>query len=205
MGLEALGLSMESMPKIANTYNGTLVICSSGRCVWDDLEKFGWRPDWKYKPSWDQFDVMCINDMIMHFPGRITHVYSNDHKMIPNWVHARRPRYTKEFQENLKIHTWRMVHSSYHGWPWPGHGTSSLNAVYTGLGLGYSDIVLCGIPLDDSGHYFDPPWVETNFTRQCPERDGEPKYWGNAAKRVFEGKVRSMSGRTKELINPNDP
>ena len=93
-------------------------------------------------------------------------------------------------------------------WPWPGHGTSSLNGCYTGLALGYDEIVLCGAPLDDSGHYFDPPTWHTNFVREIPDVDRggviQPRYWSEAKARIFDGKVKSMSGRTRDLLGAPD-
>lgn len=170
--------------------DGTLVIVGSARCVWEDLSKINFR----------SHDVMCLNDMIMHFPGELSHVYSNDHRWLPKWLEARRPRYVKDFQKTPVVHTCQTGASTMKVWPWPGHGSSGLNACYTGLALGYERIILCGIPLDDSGHYFDPPWVKTNFNKEVPEKNGEPRYWENAAKQYFDGKVKSMSGRTKDLL-----
>lgn len=184
---ESIGLSKNQLPKV-KTFEGKLLIVGGGRCVWDDLQKI----------STNDFDIMCVNDIIMHLPYRINHAYSNDHYMLPNWISARRPRYKKDFEENILVHTCQTGGGIV--WPWPGHGSSGLNAVYTGLALGYTEIVLAGIPLDDSGHYFDPPWVKTNFVKEVGLRDGEIKYWSNAQKHIFNGRVRSLSGRTKELL-----
>jgi hypothetical protein len=175
-----LGISKNQFP-IKTKYSGELLIVGSGRCVWDDLDR-GNNGTYYYVP-----DVMCINDMIMHFPGVVKHAYSNDYKMLPHWVSARRPRYKKDLSESI------IQHSCNSGWPWPGHGSSGLNAVYTGLALGYDSITLVGIPLDDSGHYFDPPWKKTNFTKEVPERDGQVKYWQFAINNIFNGKVKSLS------------
>lgn len=190
MDWSPLGLTENHFPK-HKKYSGTLLIAGGGRCLWDDLEKIR-IPE----------DVMCVNDIIMHFPFKVTHAYSNDWKMLPNWIAARRPRYKIDFHENI------IAHSCYgeRAWPWPGHGTSGLNAVYTGLALGYDEIILAGIPLDDDGHYFDPPTGKlfkkpgTKFTKECPDRDNEPRHWGHAARHIFNGRVKSLSGRTRELL-----
>jgi hypothetical protein len=193
MGLDYLGLNPDQFPEFRKKFHGELLICGSGRCAWDDLQKI----------NWTNYDVMCVNDMIMHFPGKVTHVYSNDHHMLPNWVAARRPQYKKE--ESIIVHTCHVGSSTMKIWPFPGHGSSSLSACYVGLALGYDSITLAGIPLDDSGHYFDPPWVKTNFLCEVPERilneKPYPRYWESAARNVFDGKVRSLSGRTKELLD----
>lgn len=180
-------------PEIAGTYSGILIIASGGRCVWKDLEKAGMAKNHDPYPH-----VMCINEMIMFYPSRIEHAYSNNHKYLPKWIDTRRDQYLTRYEGKIHTHSNKM--GGKHTWPWPGHGTSSLNAVYTGLALGYDQIWLCGVPLDDSGHFWEAPWEKTNFIHEVADRDGEIKYWGNAARKIFEAKVKSFSGRTKDLL-----
>jgi len=174
-----LGVSINQYPK-HKACEGKLLIVGSGRCVWDDL----------LKVNRNDFDIMCLNDMIMHYPERVNHAYSNDWKMLENWLNARRPREAKEFGRPTP-------HTCYgpNSWPWPGHGTSALNACYTALALGYSEVVLAGIPLDDSGHYWAATWKKSNFVKEAATR-----YWTGARDNVFEGRVRSISGRSHELL-----
>ncbi len=189
----SLGISTGMLPE-RDTYSGSLTIVGSGRCVWDDLSNHTWQ------------DVMCLNDMICYFPDEIQHVYSNDDKWLPKWMASRRPRYKLDFPRVPRAHTCQTGTSSMTIWPFPGHGTSALNAVYVGLALGYDEIILAGVPLDGSGHFFDPPngWKNrdkfSNFDREV---SGEsPRYWKGAKDNVFKGRVKSLSGRTKELLNP---
>lgn len=189
------GISPNQFPdiKIRNQQE-TLVICASARCVWDDLKKI----------NWSSHDIMCVNDLVMHFPGVVKHAYSNDRHMLPRWVAARRPQYVDKFPGDIYVHTCNGGEGLY-VWPFPGHGTSSLNAVYVGLAMGYENIILAGMPLDNSGHYFDPPigWdsqVYSNFSNEVADRDGLPRYWDMAAKDIFGGRVKSLSGRTKDLL-----
>lgn len=187
MTLEDLGVKL-NYPDF-KPCSGKLLIVASGRCVWDDLERYARDQEIHFNG-----DVMAVNDVGMHLPCELTHWYSNDWKMLPKWVEARRPRFKKKYGPV-------QTHSCYGGakyvWPWPGHGTSSLNAVYTGLALGYDEIVLAGVPLDNSGHYFDPPWVNSNFSNEVPNKGGQLRYWN---RQIFEGKVKSLSGRTRELL-----
>jgi len=192
------GYSEAEMPDVRRDYCGTLLIVASGHTAWSDLDELGLGNYGATQVL--PWDVMCVNDMIMHFPQKMTHAYSNDHLWLNQWIRARRPRYVKDYDAGLVTHTCQCGGSSMKIWPWPGHGTSSLNATYTGLALGYDKIILCGAPLDDGGHYFDPPWVKTNFSREVADRDGHPKFWSTAKRDVFEGKVFSMSGRTMELL-----
>ena len=192
---ESFGIAEENMtfPDIAGKYHGILIIASGGRCVWDDLEKAG------MAKNHDEFPhVMVVNDMIMYYPGKIEHAYSNNHSYIPRWVNARRDQLVTKY--GIPKHTHSNKKGGKHTWPWPGHGTSSLNAVYTGLALGYDEIWLCGVPLDDTGHWFEPPWIKSNFVAEVRDRDGTIKYWGNARDHIFNGQVKSFSGRTKELL-----
>lgn len=168
-------------PEIAGRYSGAALVVGSGRSVWDDLSQAD-----------KSLDAICVNDVGMHYPGPVSHWYSNDIAMLPKWIAARRPRYTLDYGKDIQIHSccegvkWK--------WPWPGHGSSSLNAVFTALGLGYEKIILCGVPLDDSGHYFDPPWVKTNFAR-----DATVRHWKLLAPK-FQGRVKSMSGNSREIL-----
>lgn len=166
-------------------HTGSLLIIGSGRCIWDDLAKVDYSIDW---------EVMCVNDIIMHYPGDIHHAYSNDNKTLPKWVAARRPRYAIEYRTPI-MHSCNKLEQGF-TWPFPGHGTSGLGAIYVGLALGYTDIVLCGIPMDGSGHYFDPKTRSTNYNSGL-------RYW-RAAIPVFNGAVHSMSGNTRDLLGaPN--
>ncbi len=179
----SLGISINQCPSLKRKFSGGLLIVGSSRGVWEELDQNYPNDGIYYKTP----DVMCLNDMVMHFPGRVTHAYSNDNHMLPSWVAARRPRFKKDFSESIH------AHSCNGGWPWPGHGSSGLNAVYTGLALGYDSITIAGVPLDDSGHYFDPLWKKTNFTKEVPERDGQVKFWQNAINNIFNNKVKSLS------------
>ena len=176
-------------PKIAGSESGELVICASGHSIWADLEKV---PGY-IKDKWEQsFDIMAVNDAGMHIPHRLKHWYSND-AWIKRWRPARRERFGENdtTNEDIKLHSCFGIVIN---WGWPGGGTSSLNAVMTGLALGYEKIYLCGVPLDDNGHYFDPPWVKTNFSRSGGLREWESRSV------YFEGKVVAMSGNLCALL-----
>lgn len=187
--------------KYADTRSGELVVMAGGACVWDDLSKVpGFIQD-----KWEQsFEVMAVNDVGMHIPYKLSHWYSND-SWIQYWSRARRPRFSRggmlfrsHQDETILLHSYTQIPGCIE-WGWPGGGTSSLNACMTGLGLGYDRIYLCGAPLDDGPHYFDPPWVKTNFSRS-----GGLREWQNHRDRFFEGKVISMSGNTKRILDGED-
>ena len=174
-----------------------LVIVGSGRCVWEDLEKI-----WPVECA-----VMCINDMIMFYPGEIDHVFSCDGYMLKYWWAARRPPYKSQFERIPSFHTVdndQNVPESYKRHHFVGGGTSGLAACFAGLDLGYNHIVLCGVPIDNSGHFWEAPWGATNFQREIANSEGKirgdgRRFWVNAMEK-FDGRVKSLSGFTKILL-----
>lgn len=190
MGLDLRHFDQKAMsvrPEFMDAYSGELIIVGCAHCVWKDLESC----------PMGKSHFMAVNDMIMHFPWHLHHAYSNDRAMIDVWINARRPEYVRDYTMPHK-HT---LGAGEGGWPWPGHGSSSLNAVYTGLAMGYDRIILCGVPLDNQPHYWQAPWERSNFRNEVGERwGGGLAFWSNAARDLFEGRVKSMSGRTQELL-----
>ena len=139
------------------------------------------------------------NDIAMHIPGPVKHLYSNNTPFLKRWEQARRDQFCSTYGFIKHLHS---NHSGHIFWPWPGSGTSALGATYTALALGYDEIILCGVPLDDSCHYFDPDWRQCSFTKQVPLKgNGQIKYWADAAAKVFDGKVSARSGRLTEILN----
>ena len=183
---------VEPAPKLEGVAAGRKCILVAGaRCVFDDLAQYGIKMG-GHLPMLT--DVMTVNDIVMHLPLPVAHHYSNDHRLIQSQLTVRKVRCVGN--EPLS-HSCRV--GATFNWPWPGHGTSALGATYTALALGYDSIVLCGVPLDNSGHYFDPPSVRTTFTEQVSSNNGELQYW-SASTPLFDDKVRSMSGRTAALL-----
>ncbi len=205
MGIEHLkdkGLRADVLwPECAGNYKDRqIIIVGGGRTAWEDLGKVISNKNKRKMRASDPWDIMAVNDVGMHIPFKVDHWYSNDAPMLGKWREARRPELKKQLDGRIWTHSCNNPGIVDYHWGWPGHGSSGLNAVYTALGLGYDRIMLCGLGLTDEGHYFDAPWVSTNFTKEVPDRDGLPRYWEMAARDIFEGKVRSMSGRTQELL-----
>jgi len=162
----------------------TCVVVGSGRCVWDDLER---------AEDIIGMDVMCINDIGMHYPGVVTHWYSNDAVMLGRWALARRPGLPTGTRLHTNNGAGGPVGEGMRVWEWV-HGNSGINAVKTAFALGYDRVVICGMPLDDKGHYFDPPCVTTNYNNNSTLDD-----WVKYAVDCKE-KVTVMSGNLKEIF-----
>jgi hypothetical protein len=190
--LAAYGIP-NNLPKIAGKYRGGVVVCGDAACVWDDLERFGCRGDNAVeKRGWD---FLTVNRMVEVFPGRISHAYSNVASVLMRHVACRRDEYTDEFGPPLATHS--RTQGTGNVWPWHGGGTSGLGAILTAVALGYDKIVLAGMPLDNGGHNGEPPWRKTRFTVEVTDDDPE---WLKAIDMAFDGKVRSLSGRTAKWL-----
>lgn len=205
MGLEYFGIDL-SDNKVANTESGKLLILGCARCVWDDLDRINHL----------QYDVMCVNDIGAYVPIFIQHWYSNHADCLDWWVRYRSWRYgdvlSREKPDHFKLHSCFGGKLTYptdkinkvNRWNIPGHGSSGLNAAYTAIGLGYDEIVLAGLPYDASGHFFDAP--DGNRVLNANNRwikfdsDGFKRLWTNARNNVFDGKVRSLSGMTRDVL-----
>lgn len=193
-------------PPIAGTYKGkNLVVCGDGFNVWQDLEDFGCRSNAppKGRVDKDGWHFLTVNKLVETFPGSIEHCYSNQPHLLNQFVAARRQEYALEF--GPPRHTHSIMEGAKHRWPWGGHGTSGLGAVLVGLGLGYDRIVLCGMPLDDGPHNGEPHWRKTTFASSeasGSKNGGKDSHWAKAIDLAFGGKVKSMSGRTREWLGP---
>ncbi len=188
-------------PNIAGRYEGKkLAVCGDAACVWDDLEALDCRVNHRRGCVGGPYDFMTINKLVETFPGNIEHAYSNEFHLLEKFIAARRSEYRKEFDGP------RNTHSCNRGakWHWPlgGHATSGLGATLVGVGLGYDRIVLCGVPLNDGPHNGEPHWRKCTFTREAASSaTGDVNaHWKRARDLAFRGKVKSMSGRTKEWL-----
>lgn len=194
------------IPEIAGQYAGkNVMVCGDAACIWDDLEAFGAKcvhgRGSVYKDDWD---ILTINKLIEIIPAKVEHCYSNEIGLLERFIAARRFEYRREFGPPKHIHC--RDQGAHWRWPLGGHGTSGLGGTLVAVGLGYERIVLCGMPLDDSRHNGEPPWRQTAFTREAPDTatGGIPKPWAKAIDLCFGGKVRSMSGRTKQWLGAPD-
>lgn len=191
---------LSKLPDIAGTYQGkNLIICADASCLWIDLELFGARDETKrgrvFKEGWD---ILAVNNAVISFPGNVAHCYSNQARVIKNALAARRDEYAAEFSQVPLMHACNPG-AQYH-WPWSGHGTSGLGACFVGLALGYERIMLCGMPLEDSPHNGEPHWRKTTFATSEASgsaKDDRDAHWKRAIALGFEGRIKSMSGRTK--------
>lgn len=150
-----LAVSPRELPKMVG--EGKCLVCASGHTLWDDLLEAGLTPN-KWKQN---FDVMAVNRAVMDLPCKVDTAYSNHIDMLEKWARARDVAYTQKDSGDIKLYSNRE-YRDYTQVPVPGNGTSTLNAAMTALMLGYTQIYICGAPLDNGPHYYDPPYFKWN-------------------------------------------
>jgi hypothetical protein len=186
VGLDSIAVD-HPWPEIRGSYSGDCLVVCTAKCVWDDLAKV---------PN-QGADVLCVNDSGLRFPGDVEHWYSSHADALPLYREIRRAAVITHSMCKSKL-----PELADWVWPWPGHGNSGLNAIYTALGLGYGRVWVCGLPMDNTGHFNDGPsghWLEPRCAvhgkwSQYGDRKNF-KVWERAIATVFDGRVTFMSGR----------
>lgn len=189
------------------------MICGSGRSLFPDLQhvvelnytfKPGHVPDTapaiRIDNIHEHFDIMAINDAFLALP--VAHYLASYHsELIWPWMMLRGPlesingeyktqwrgvSYSQRADKGVK-----KVHVFEHG-----SGTSSFYGVQIGLAEGWNRVILCGIPMDMKGRFYQPPWVTGHDYCATDGWDA----WTGAKERGELENVRSMSGKTAELL-----
>ena len=179
-------LTAGALPVAADKYKGALIILGSGQDVW---KEYG-----LVKKNFSKYDVMAIN---MTYFG-MEYLHKSGKEPLKHWASLHKDFFQFKISRGTEI----LTHSREIGpgvdnvWPVSPDGTSSLFALKIGLLMGYSKIILCGIPLDNSRRFYDPPWGWTTNNDPAVNSSWE------AFAANYKGKawIRAMSGKTKELF-----
>ena len=174
------------VPPLAENFNGACIVTGSADCLWEDLEKA--------KVGLDKYDIMCVNHSAIAVSDKITHIASLEYRYMIGFYNLA--------TVNTKGHIY--THSSTHGdgvgWLWNmcmGGGGSGLFATFLALVLGYDKVILAGMPMTNTPKFCQDPRVR--FDRYGAT--SQTNAWTDARDLVFDGRVKSMSGQTKELLN----
>lgn len=194
--IDYFGLDPKQFPRrLLGSEQGHCLLVGSGRNVWDEVRGLCL-----------ERHVICVNDMGMYWPGYVKHWYSNDTEQLIHWSEGRRRPLTQLWGRGWKLHSCfkrngpEYEHVNY--WPVPGQGSSGLVAILVALLLGYDDVTVAGVPLDNSGHFYDPPYGHplshgrewSNFLNETTDRILERSL------PLFKGKVHALSGRLREEL-----
>jgi hypothetical protein len=140
---------------------------------------------------------MAINDFMMHAPMRLHYGATLHPDKLPGWAFFQVYEACRKSYPPMETHASTKKDWAKHVWPMHRDGgTSGLFGVTIGLLMGYDQIILAGVPCDASRRYFDPPG------HKHPQfgTDSTFKEWKEANKYIFQGKVKSLSGRTRDLL-----
>lgn len=177
LGLDGSG----EVPRVAGSRSGTCVILGGAASVWEDNAR---------APSGAR---MAVNDAGAYYMDPLEHWVTLHPEYMPGWMRFRRGHcyghamtHSNREAEGIDI-AWHMVNVG---------GTSGLFACKVALLLGYERVVLAGMPMDGSPHFFDPPWYRNTVFEDAPSR----RVWEEAGRNFFRGRVTSMSGRTRDWL-----
>lgn len=166
------------------------VVIGGASCVWTDLEAA--------KALGDYNLLIAINDAGAEYPGTVDYWISLHPEKMAQWARKRAENgyqparqyvaHIGNTNETRRDGGFRVSFSVPYTW----HGSSGLFACEIALKtLEVDRVVLCGVPMTADPHFFDSePWnAVKGFWDAWP-----------AALPHIKDKVRSMSGRTKELL-----
>jgi len=189
-------------PPTYSQFSGPCLVMGTGRSLWDDLGIIN--HDWIG-------GRMAVNEAIEHYPHPVDHAVSLHPEYLGHWMHFRQRAWqgsrpiTMHSNKDHDLIAASLLYAPHDDvrrlqvWDVRGVGayTSGLFAVLVALMLGYDRIVLAGMPVDGSGHYYDAP--------DAPDiedygSDHHEQVWIEARDQVFEGRVTSLSGRTCDWL-----
>jgi len=158
-----------------------LLICGSASTLWSDLDAVG---------RWDH-DVMALNYAGLFLPIRVDHWVSVHHDFfgpaLRMWDWHKRDIQPKRPQ----THASEAGEGVDHVWDFRPHDYTGYFATKIALEIGYESIILAGVPMDGSGHFYDK--LDNG---KSPYHFPMNAVWNALPK----DKIRSMSGQTKALF-----
>lgn len=162
-----------------------LIALGGADCVWDDLAAAA--------EIVNDCDVGAVNDAGVHYSGHLTLWASLHPEKLADWQRRRERagRNTDYTVVSRKLHPQTRIDRTV-GELWSGSSGLYIAQVAC-ITFGYDRVILCGIPMDPTPHFFgDEPWEPAAMYR---------KGWIEAHEQPeLRGKVRSMSGWTRGLL-----
>lgn len=176
-----------------------LIICGSSKNVWDEFkqaEQFFGKGN---------FELMVVNLALLGFQFyHVTGLHKINHFVSLEFSLMKALKRDYAHDINCHCNTYAPEIDTLHLDLNNAGGTSGLFATQVGLKLGYEKIILCGIPLDRSAHFYDFPGVDWGG---CDDMAVSMTWEMWIAQETKErlNKLRSMSGKTKQMFGePTD-
>ena len=148
------------------------------------------------------FDTMCINYSPKLIRWPIQHFIAGDSHLADMQAMA------GSMKNGCIKHCWnpnsanfdvRWVKNSAQGW----NGTTANLGIRIGLILGYLRIVLAGIPMDNSGNWYQSV-IAPDDVKQGKDHRAHLWKWIEIATRPIARMIRSMSGNTADMFGQPD-
>lgn len=185
-------------PKVAGNFPGRCLVIGSSAGLWDDVRAL-YRKD-----SENKYDYCGVNFGGFFWPWPITHLVSLHANYVQYWATFRQKTgmqgwiHTHAAKKELQVeNVWHFVRPA---------AMSGLFAAKAMLACGYDEVVLVGNPMDNSGHFYDPPpgmlapgEIHSYELMRYRHRENLIE-WEQAATEEFKGRVKSMSGYTRDLL-----
>lgn len=181
------------------------LVLGGADCVWEDLkalEALMGRP-------WDGI-VIAANDIGSHWPGRLDHWVTLHPENFTRWIQDRR---ANGYPDGFRAWTPQNKMKKLKGQPNVPHtalnnigaGSSGMFGVAVALqGLGCTRVICAGIPMTKTPH-FEQSKVQVRG-RKWEAADAHWKSWKeDKTAALLKGRVKSMSGRTMELLGMPTP
>ncbi len=170
------------------------LVLGGAACLWDDLAK----PGQLVGGPWPGL-ALAVNDSGYAYERRIDCWVTLHPANLEGWMAKREAAgFSMDFETWGGV--WRTGTDDSnsplvdHVFPVRRVGSSGYHAVEVALHLGAARVVTCGIPMDGQPHFFGTAWVSAMAHRDA---------WAASVKE-FDGRVRSMSGWTAELLGTPD-
>lgn len=176
------------IPECAGTFKGPLLIVGTSRHALRDVEDY-WGPHGWNHPL---HDVMGVNQIGCFLPV-MRHWFTAHHECLETWKAMRSMPPMYGTLDGITLH----ANAAYPGterWSISGAWAcvSGMQAAVVGIELGYAPVVLAGIPSDNSGHFY--PWNDFEAGNGMFHN-----HWDRLA-HFFAGRVKSLSGKTREMF-----
>jgi hypothetical protein len=163
--------------------SGRLLILGDGHTLWSDMEEYG-QPD----------KVMAVK-----FAGCFVPV-------VHYWCHLH-PEQWEWLEKIRKIRAGRQIGATPFtklgkggiDFPVSFGGNSAAFAALIAVAMGFEEITLAGCPSDEIGHFYDPPGVPNRYSGF--ESSGHERNWKKCRDEYFFGRVKSLSGNTKQWLS----
>lgn len=187
---ESWGLNLITSVNLRNPNYDKLVVLGSAPCLFDDFRNLN-------AINSDHWDIMAVNDAGSIFGGHIDYLVSQHWEKMKIFFENRLRAggdmgfitiSPKLFDKYTEISVPIEV----------SNGSSALYAAILGLKLGYTTVVLCGVPLTGAlGEYYGV--MENLHNNRHKSYSVFHDTWARIAP-AFRGRVYSMSGKTKEIL-----